>query len=382
MVQHEQMYSQAIAPTFLLQNKKPQTQLVFSGHWLIHQTCPSLDSIVSQLQSQKTLAVTIAIDDSFIWDSIFMSRLYPLQLWCQQQNIELDCSALPSSANQLLQVATAVAPSPKKHDEPSYFSAINLSHGLKRARKETEAFIRFIGEISISISRLCRGQANTRGIDFIYFVQQAGPNAIGIIGLTSVLIGMILAYLGLVQLRLLGAEIYIANLVTIGMMREMGALMTAVVMAGRTGAAYAAQLGTMQANEEIDALTTLGISPIEFLVLPRMLALICVMPLLCLFSNMMGLLGGGLVSMGMDITFNQYITQTQEAVVASDVFTGLFKSLVFAVLIAIAGCQAGIQSGRNSAAVGKATTKAVVTAIVYLIIADAVLNIIFSRLGI
>jgi len=153
-------------------------------------------------------------------------------------------------------------------------------------------------------------------------------------------------------------------------------------MAGRTGAAYAAQLGAMQANEEIDAITTLGISPIEYLVLPRLLALIAVMPLLCIFADVLGLIGGGLVATGMDVTSTMFINQARSAVDFGDVATGVFKSIVFAGLIAAAGCQAGLQSGRSSAAVGNATTRAVVHAIVYLVVADAALNILYDKLHI
>ena len=246
----------------------------------------------------------------------------------------------------------------------------------------TRDLLAFIGDLTIALGRLVTGRANTRRIDFFEFLELSGPNAIGIISLVSVLVGMILAYLGAVQLRQFGAQIFVANLVSLGMVREMGALMTAVIMAGRTGAAYAAQLGTMQTREEIDAITTLGVSPMEFLVVPRVLALLVVMPLLVMYSNILGMLGGAIVAMGMDITFIQYVNQTQGSVAFADFATGLFKSMVFALLIAIAGCHAGLACGRSSAAVGQATTKAVVTALVYVIVADAALNILYQRLGI
>jgi phospholipid/cholesterol/gamma-HCH transport system permease protein len=193
---------------------------------------------------------------------------------------------------------------------------------------------------------------------------------------------MILAYLGAVQLQQFGAEIYVADLVAIGMLREMGVLMTAVVMAGRTGAAYAAQLGTMQTNEEIDAIVTMGISPVEFLVMPRMLALVVVMPLLTIYADLLGMIGGGIVAGGMGITPLQYIQESQKAISLTHISVGLIKSVVFALLIAVAGCRSGINSGRSSAAVGQAATEAVVTAIVYLIIADAAINILFQQVGI
>ena len=206
--------------------------------------------------------------------------------------------------------------------------------------------------------------------------------AIAIVALISVLVGMILAYLGSVQLRQFGAEVYVANLVALGMVREMAPLMTAVIMAGRTGAAYAAQLGAMQSNEEIDAITTLGLSPMEYLVVPRFVALVLVMPMLCVFSNVVGIIGGALVASGMDISLSMFMTQAREFVDLTDIMIGLFKSLVFAGLIAVAGCQAGIQSGRSSAAVGQATTRAVVHAIVYLVVADTALNVIYDKLGV
>jgi phospholipid/cholesterol/gamma-HCH transport system permease protein len=239
-----------------------------------------------------------------------------------------------------------------------------------------------VGEVAIATMRLLLGKANTRFTDFRNFCYQAGPDAFGIVSLTSVLVGMILAYLGAVQLQQFGAQIYVADLVVIGMLREMGVLMTAVVMAGRTGAAYAAQLGTMQTNEEIDAITTMGISPIEFLVMPRMLALVVMMPLLTVYASLLGIVGGGIVAGGMGISALQYINQAQGAFAFSHIVVGLLKSFVFAALIAVAGCRSGINSGRSSAAVGQAATEAVVTAIVYLIVADAAINILFQQVGI
>jgi phospholipid/cholesterol/gamma-HCH transport system permease protein len=193
---------------------------------------------------------------------------------------------------------------------------------------------------------------------------------------------MILAYLGAVQLAQFGAQVYVADLVVVGTLREMGVLMTAIVMAGRTGAAYAAQLGTMQTNDEIDAIITMGISPIEFLVVPRVLALVLVMPLLTIYADLLGIIGGGIVAVSMDISPLQYFHQAGGVLSWVHISVGLIKSIVFAILIAVAGCRAGINSGRSSAAVGQAATQAVVTSIVYLIIADAAINIIFQQIGV
>lgn len=355
------------------------TQL--QGDWTANASLPSFEALRDAFEQHPGKRWRFLADAEFHWDSLCMVRLLQCARYCDGQDIELDVNALPESISKLLCVATAVKPQqtppPKSLSGLQYFKDV-WCHLCTTATDLLE----FIGGATLALVNLVRGRANTRLRDVLYFVEQCGPQAVGIVALISVLVGMILAYLGSVQLRQFGAEVYVANLVTIGMVREMGALMTAVIMAGRTGAAYAAQLGAMQSNEEIDAITTLGISPMEYLVLPRLLALIFVMPLLCIFADILGLVGGGIVAAGMDISSSQFIHQAQEAVTLSDVLTGLFKSLVFAALIATAGCQAGLQSGRSSAAVGQATTRAVVNAIVYLVIADAALNILYDKLGI
>ena len=204
-----------------------------------------------------------------------------------------------------------------------------------------------------------------------------------IVTLISILIGLILAFIGAIQLRLFGADIYVANLVAIGMTREMGAMMTAIIMAGRTGAAFAAKLGSMQVNEEIDAFKTMGIAAIDFLVLPRVLALILMMPLLTVYANVIGILGGLWVSVGMlDISLLEYYQQTTQSVTLIDCSTGVFKSLVFGVLIAVIGCMSGMQCGRSSSAVGDAATTAVVRIIVSIVVTDALFTLLFESLGI
>ena len=309
-----------------------------------------------------------------------MARLFLCARYCAEHDIEFDISALPDGMRKLLAVATAVkAQTAHAASKPGIAQRVRAAVGSLGAR--VTEFVGFIGAVTLAFGNLLRGRANMRLRDFFYFFQQCGPQALGIVALISVLVGMILAYLGSVQLRQFGAEVYIANLVAIGAVREMGALMTAVIMAGRTGAAFAAQLGSMQANEEIDAITTLGISPVEYLVLPRMLALIAAMPLLCIFADVLCLVGGALIATNMDVSSAAFINQARGAVGFDDIASGIIKGIVFAVLIAAAGCQAGLQSGRSADAVGRATTSAVVNAIVYLVIADAALNIAYDKLN-
>jgi len=249
-------------------------------------------------------------------------------------------------------------------------------------RSSTE-ILSFIGEAFLAFMKFLRGKANFRRSDFFTIVQDTGAQSLPIVSLISMLVGLILAFVGAIQLKMFGAQIYVADVVGIGMVRVMGAIMTGIIMAGRTGASFAAQLGTMQVNEEIDALKTLGISPMEFLVLPRMLALVIMMPLLCLYSDFMGILGGFIVGVGMlNLGVTEYYHQTASAVTLTYLWIGLFHSAVFGVLVALSGCLRGMQCGRSASEVGYATTSAVVTSIVNIIVATAIITYGCEILGI
>lgn len=385
-------------PAFDLDQQDQQAILAFTGDWTIAASPPPFTAVAALLErfkaeqdaaaqatanSKQSVSLRVDIDRLDHWDALFVSRLYQCALWCSNNSIELRTETLPGNMRQLLRLATAVAPvsaAPAK-DTP-WYQAFNLLPASRELLRTLTEQMHFIGELCFSLGRLVKGNANVQFRDFFYFIERTGPNALGIVGLISVLVGMILAYLGAVQLALFGAEVYVANLVTIGTLREMGALMMAILMAGRTGAAYAAQLGSMQVNEEVDAITTLGIKPMDFLVLPRLIALLITMPLLCIYADVLSIGGGVLVALGMDVTMTQFITQAREAADITTVLIGLGKSLVFAVVIAIAGCKAGMECGRSSTAVGEATTTAVVNAIVWLVITDAIINISLSNFGI
>ena len=252
-----------------------------------------------------------------------------------------------------------------------------------RAVSDSLAMLSFVGEIAIALGRLTAGRARMRRRDIALFLQEAGAEALPIVSLISFLVGVILAFIGAIQLSQFGAQIYVANLVALAMTREMGAMMTAIIMAGRTGAAFAAQLGTMTVNEEVDALRTTGVSPIEHLVLPRLIALSLMMPLLALYSDFLGILGGALVGVGtLDISFVQYYEQTRAALGPLPFILGLIKAGVYGVVVAVAGCYYGMSSGRSAAAVGSAVTSAVVMGILLIIISSAVTTILYNQLGI
>lgn len=367
----------------LLTDSPDEAVLKLSGNWSqgqMHREFSVLRDELCCLTAER-----LVVDGSGLgqWDSVLMAFLLQCFNQCQDDGLNFSLRHMPEGVEQLLDVATAVpAHQPPKEKAQPWTSSLNPGYLLRELVAGTRETLAFVGELTIALWRLLRGVANTRLVDFRDFCYQAGPDAFAIISLTSVLVGMILAYLGAVQLQQFGAEIYVADLVVIGMLREMGVLMTAIVMAGRTGAAYAAQLGTMQTNEEIDAITTMGISPMEFLVVPRMLALVVVMPLLTIYADLLGIVGGAIVAGGMGITPLQYIAEAETALAYSHFMVGMIKSVIFATLIAVAGCRSGINSGRSSAAVGQAATEAVVTAIVYLIVADAAINILFQQLNI
>ncbi len=358
---------------------EPALTVTLQGSWTIGSKLPGPDLLAVQANNNPVSRVIFEVAEGFSWDSRLLAWLMAAQR--QLGSCSFDLSAMPGEVGELFRLANSVPASQALTAVPATLQQ-KIFAGVARLGDEALGLLAFIGDLFLALGRWLLGKSSARWLDILSFCHQSGPSALAIITLQSVLIGMILAYLGVVQLRQFGAEVYVANLVGVGMVREMGALMTAVIMSGRTGAAYAAGLGTMQVNEEIDALTTLGIRPMDNLVLPRTLALLLTMPLLCLYSNVLGMLGGGLVATSMDVTWLLYLHQLRDAITVTDMATGVFKSFVFALLIAMAGCRAGLECGRSSAAVGQATTRAVVTALIYLIVADAGLNILFFHLGV
>ena len=358
--------------------------LHFSGDWRFASGIPEVEPVIEKLATtDKYRRLCFDSDQLGEWDSGLMTFLVNLLDKCKQQHIEIEKSGLPSGVQKLLQLATRVPE--RKGTRRSVLGQpvlTRIGNVTIEMHRNWGALLTFLGETLYAVINLFRGRARFRTSDLFYQIEGAGPSALGIITLISSLVGMILAFVGAVQLQLFGAQIFIANLVGLGMAREMGAMMTAIIMAGRTGAAFAAQLGTMQVNEEIDALKTMGISPIEFLVLPRLLALCLMMPLLCVYADFMGILGGAAVSaLMLDISFFEYYQQLQSAVPLKHFLIGIIKAGIFGILVATSGCFRGMQCGRSASAVGYAATNAVVTSIVLIVVADALVTIICQILG-
>ena len=300
-----------------LQRQTDHSLLIqFSGNWRLQDGLPSFHEFQTQIESDSGVQhLSFDAQGLSSWDSGFITFLLKILDLSSRLGIQVDNSGLPDGVRRLLHLATAV---PEQKDaRRTVVREWLVSQIGKMAMAATvgaKDMVTFVGEAVQAFLRLARGKARFRRTDLWMTIQQCGAEALPIVTLISFLVGLILAFVGAVQLKQFGAQIYVANLVGIGMAREMGALMTAIIMAGRTGAAFAAQLGTMRVNQEIDALTTLGISPMQFLVLPRMLALMLMMPLLCLYADLMGILGGAFVGVTMlDLGIVEYFNQTKEA---------------------------------------------------------------------
>ncbi len=358
--------------------------LRLTGSWKTEFSPPSSEEAERQMAAGPAAAkVTFETASLSDWDSSLLTFLLGVKEYCMSKGIAFELDGLPEGARRLLNLALAVperAGAKKGATKEPLMSRIG--GGTLQLGTSLAEVMNFLGDAGVSVVRLFTGRATFRWSDLILFLQESGSQALPIVSLISLLVGLILAFVGAIQLKAFGAQIYVADLVGIAMVRVMGAIMTGIIMAGRTGAAYAAQLGTMQVNEEIDALKTLGVTPMEFLVLPRMLALTIMMPLLCVYADIMGILGGMIVGVTMlDLNPIVYLNQTKGALSLTNLWIGLFHGAVFGVLVALSGCLRGMQCERSASAVGYAATSAVVTGIVSIIVATAIITIMCNILG-
>lgn len=357
-----------------------------TGDWSLEAPEVPLDEVLNSVKENRGVLERVSFDSSDLgsWDTSLLIALVAIRKSAQATELEFDDSGLPEGARQLLQLAFSVR---EREDTRRQLESPGFVHNLGQSTlsllQETRQFFAFTGRVTRSVGRLVRGKATYSARDLGQYIQEAGAEALPIVSLLSLLVGMIFAFVGAMQLETFGVGIYTADLVGVAMVREMGPIMTAIILAGRTGAAYAAQIGTMKVNEEVDALSTLGIDPIDYLVLPRILALILMVPLLTIYADVMGILGGLIVGVVMlNISMMQYLQQTLDAVSLSYMFGGLFKAVVYGSLVAMAGCQQGMACGGSAMAVGQSTTKAVVMGIVAIVVSASILTVIYINLGI
>jgi phospholipid/cholesterol/gamma-HCH transport system permease protein len=349
------------------------------GLWKITEDRPSWLRI---LGANKPARVQITLLELENWDSSLLLFLFEVEKWCVETKATLDASKLPPNMRDLLkQIIAAQGKDVPVDRSENPIGLIGLA--VFDVLAKINQISHFVGECTLSSVRLAKNPIRFRWRDCLAEMQQCGALALPIVGLIGMLVGLTLAYTAAVLLREFGADIYVANFVGLVMVREMGPMMTGIILAGRTGASYAATLGNMKAGEEIDAFETLGIRSIDFLVMPRIVAVTLMTPLLTLYANMLGIVGGLFVAAGLlSIPPTAYWVQMQSSVDMSDLVTGVIKAITFGGIVGLSGCLRGLQSDRSAIGVGRSTTSAVVTAILLLVVADAIYAVIFNMLGV
>lgn len=353
------------------------------GDWTNMPTSDDARRAIREIKKSSQKKCIISSEKLGRWDTGLLVFLKEILQYCAKNNISVDYNKLHSGVRQLLDLAQSDAEFVQKNSNKKMpildtigESAINFAGEMKKVWK-------FIGEIFASFGRLVRKRAIFRGVDLWAEFGAAGISALPIVALISFMIGLIIAFVGAIQLKMFGAQVYVASLVAISMIRILGAIMTGIIMAGRTGASYAATIGSMQINEEGDALKTMGVSVVDFLVLPRVIALTVLMPILTVFADIIGILGGAIVSiLFLGISAPEYYDMTMWALSFNNFAVGVFHGYIYGWIIAICGCYCGIQTVRSADGIGRATTRAVVSSIVWCIIATAVLTMLFTWLDI
>ena len=369
---------EALAARAALKTEGAVLEVALAGTWQVTEPRPSWTAL---LGTQNPARVRLRVDDVDKWDSSLLLFLFDVQQWCRATGAYCEVDALPEKIRTLLtQLAASHETSVPFDRSENFITTVGLA--AQDVIGKVRAIFQFVGECVLAAYLLLRSPQKFRWRDCLSEMQQCGAMALPIVSLVSLLVGVTLAYTGAVVLRQYGGDIYIADLIGLSMVREMGAVMTAVVLAGRTGAAFAATLGNMKANEEIDALETLGIPAVQFLVLPRIVALGVMMPLLALYANALGIIGGILVAFGLlSIPPAAFWVEMLTIVDLSDIATGVIKAIAFGFIIGLSGCLRGLQADRSAAGVGRAATSAVVTSILLIIIADAIFAVVFNALG-
>jgi phospholipid/cholesterol/gamma-HCH transport system permease protein len=352
--------------------------LSVAGEWALEAPMPRFAALLAAAEaSEPEPAARMAFDATALgaWDSSLLIFLLQVQDHCTAHGLEWDGGGLPDRVARLLALARAVPDRVIEPEPPADPRVARIGNAALKAWDASLEAVTFTGAVAESFARLVTRRSRLRWREFWVVVQSNASGALPIVTLIALLVGVIIAFLGVVVLKRFGAGYYVSYLVGYGMLREMGALMTGIIMAGRTGAAFAAELGSMKMTEEIDAYTTLGISPIDHLVLPRVLGLFLMMPLLVIYADFVGIMGGMVVAVTLlDLTPTQFFGGMLSAVTLPDALLGVFKATIFGIIIGLAGCMKGLQTGSDASAVGRAATSAVVMGITLIIVANAVVD--------
>jgi phospholipid/cholesterol/gamma-HCH transport system permease protein len=375
----------APAATILASEEAGATVLRAAGEWLVV-TAAELDRRLNSLDMPRGRRVTVDLSGVDRLDSAGAWLLLRTEHELSARGNQVELSNLqPRFAPLLAQVRARGVIEPLPHPVPPHHTFVGFLERIGRVTlvlmNRVYDILGFTGLVTVTILRLLRQPRRLRLVATLVQMEVVGLDAMPIVGLLSFLIGVVMAYQGADQLRRFGAEIYTVNLLGVSILRELGVLLSAIIIAGRSGSAFTAQIGTMQVNEEIDALRTLGLDPIEVLVLPRLFGLGLTLPLLVFYADFMGILGGGLMSwVVLDINIPNFLTQLQSAVTTTTLWVGVVKAPFFAAIIALVGCYEGLNVTRSAESVGRLTTQSVVESIFFVIVTDATFSIVFSIL--
>jgi phospholipid/cholesterol/gamma-HCH transport system permease protein len=353
------------------------------GHWTIRHA-QEIDTAARSYSAKSAGKVEFDLSGLESIDTAGALILFKMVDRLKSAGADIDIRDVPPDYRDLLerigQSEEHLVPLPPKIGRLSA-SLERIGRRTMRSYTEGRDLLSFFGLILVAVGRTVVRPSRLRLVSTINHMETAGVSALPIVGLLSFLIGVVLAYQGADQLRQFGAEIFTVNLLAISVLREIGILLTAILVAGRSGSAFTAQIGTMKVREEVDALQTIGMDPVEVLVLPRIFALVIVLPLLAVYADLMGITGGAIMSLfALDISLTQFILQLKTALTPWTIWIGLMKAPVFAFIIALVGCYQGLRVEGNAESVGRLTTQSVVQAIFLVIIADAFFSIIFSTL--
>ena len=356
------------------------------GDWTV-QNLAYLDPLLGGLEFDKFSHVTMDVAGLTALDTAGAHIIHRLMNELDRVGIEAVLSGLAVAYRPLLELVAEADDQPHEplHEESHFILAMfeRVGRALIDALIEAKSLVNFFGLTIIAFGSAIAKPRRLRPIALINQIEQTGFNAVLIVCLLNFLIGIVIAYQGAVQLRQFGAEIFMIDGLAFGIPREIAVLITAIVVAGRSGSAFTAQIGTMQVNQEVDALKVVGLDPIEVLVLPRINALLITLPMLVFLADVAGLMGGGLMAvLALDLTVGQFMNRLEDVISLQHFLVGLVKAPVFAYIIAIVGCFEGLRVTGSAESVGKMTTKSVVESIVLVILADALFSILFSALGI
>jgi phospholipid/cholesterol/gamma-HCH transport system permease protein len=362
-----------------------ELRIVCSGNWTIG-ALAALNAKIAAIRPAGTRRVRFDLSGVAAIDSAGGWLISRAQGAFRAAGMDVAIEGAGPAQTALLEkvLAAGVPPPVMGHHHQHLVDVLaSIGAGLFSFFRQSRDLMAFFGAVTIGFFRLIVQPRRIRFTAFVAHVQQTGLSATPIVGLISFLIGIVLAYQGADQLRRFGAQIFTVNLVGVSVLREMGILLTSIIVAGRTGSAFTAQIGTMQVNEEIDAMRTLGLDPLDVLVLPRVLALMVALPLLAFYSDIMALAGGGLAAvLLLGMTPSQFLTQLNHAVTLTHFLVGISKAPVFAGLIAMVGCFEGMRVSGSAESVGRLTTQSVVEALFLVIVFDAAFSIMFSALHI